>query len=198
MRTTLKTFACTVAVSIVLLACSDTGVNNPEQNLVSSSSYSSAEQQGNSISSSSSVLSSSSELLSSSSISSSSSYDIGDIPRPFLVIDLLAPKYEYDEAAYEAWFGGEKGGGICSHNTNGNKLYYSEEHNEWTEKYNKERAEKRRVSPMIGVFISNVYCLKDTDEWFAAMTAKEIVELKEKYEGLIIESTIGMGVDTCD
>jgi len=197
MKTSTKTLACAAIVSIAFLACEDTGTNN------------NTEQDG-SISSSSSVLSSSSsELLSSSSedlLPTTISLGVktwmeeqlasGKNDRRLInVLDIHSPKYEYSSGtAYTVyinggvWYGSiescieERGEGICYYLIDGREVYDIEEYNEWMKKYNKEREEKRRVSPMIGELVSET-----NDSWVAAMTAEEIVELTKKYKGLSIQ-----------
>jgi len=101
--------------------------------------------------------------------------------------DIRVPEYEYEGAASEVWYDGGECGGICYYDINSRKVYNVEEYNEWLEKYHQERKEKRRVSPMIGEFVSDVFCPSGTDKWLALMTAEEIVKLTEKYKGLSIE-----------
>jgi len=95
------------------------------------------------------------------------------------VVDMLSPEFEYSGQAYPV----ERRGEIC-YLIEGREVNV-EEYNKYIEDYKKERAEKRRVSPMIGIFVDNSNSLY-YDGWRVLMTAKEIVELIEKYNGLII------------
>jgi len=70
-------------------------------------------------------------------------------------------------------------GGICYYL--GGRRVDVEEYNKWIEEFRKKREAKRRVSPIIGEIVQE----KPTG-WTALMTAKEIVELTEKYKGLTI------------
>jgi len=115
----------------------------------------------------------------------------------FIVIDLLSPGFdswpaeqvecltEIFEKAKETSLPAEQVGcreGICYID---NREVDEEEYNKCIENFAKERAEKRRVSPMIGVFVMD-WRTSGGDAWRVLMTAKEVVELTEKYKGLII------------
>jgi len=97
----------------------------------------------------------------------------------FIVFDFLSPKLECSALVRRC---GEENCYFVE-----NREVDIEEYNEWLEKYHQERAEKRRVSPMIGILVDNL-CTSYEDKWLVLMTAEEIVELIEKYyNGLIID-----------
>jgi len=206
MKTSLKTFTCATIVSIAFLACDDTGTNNniEQDGSISSSSSvlsSSSSNEDNCVPNEyeDECISTRISLGVKVWIEEQLASEKND-RQLISVLDYYPPEYEYSAwTAYAVyfnteyfnggpWYGGmescieERGEGICYYLIDGREVYDIEEYNEWMKKYNKEREEKRRVSPMIGELVS-----ESDYSWIALMTAKEIVELAEKYRGLSID-----------
>jgi len=198
MKTAIKTLTCTIALSIVFSACDDTGVNNPEQDLISSSSSKDNCEVYE-------YLDGSGMCISEKGPEDLPPYDPENIPctigeserewmeeqltygkndrRQFRVTDLLSPWCEDWPRPVRC----EEG--ICYVI---DREVDAEEYNKIMGNYEKERAEKRRVSPMIGVFVMDL-CSLVGDAWLVLMTAEEIVELTEKYKGLMIDIPMPQG-----